>query len=78
MTPEEEFSATEAQSAVRQEAIKELERKQQEQVEAEAEMVVAVNTSKMVIQHLRLELATMIDLVKMLSDQLRSLEGRND
>jgi hypothetical protein len=78
MTPEEEFSATEAQSAVRQEAIKELERRQQEQVEAEAEMVVAVNTSKLVIQHLRSELATMIDLVKMLSDQLRSLEGRND
>jgi hypothetical protein len=78
MTPEEEFSATEAQSAVRQEAIKELERRQQEQVEAEAEMVVAVNTSKMVIQHLRLELATMIDLVKMLSDQLRSLENRHD
>jgi len=78
MTPEEEFSGTEANSAVRQEYIKELERKQQDEVEAEAEMVVAVNTSKLVKQHLRIELATMIDLVKMLSDQLRALESRHD
>jgi hypothetical protein len=78
MTPEEEFSGTEADSAVRQEYIKELERKQQDEVEAEAEMVVAVNTSKLVKQHLRIELATMIDLVKMLSDQLRALESRHD
>jgi hypothetical protein len=78
MTPEEKFSGTEADSAVRQEYIKELERKQQDEVEAEAEMVVAVNTSKLVKQHLRIELATMIDLVKMLSDQLRALESRHD